>query len=388
MGKKTMTSRQRVIAALEHREPDRVPISMSITVDAYNNLKQHMGLQIDENPGVGHWTDVPIHPEVCEKFGLDVFWLRMGSPKRKVFAQPSDPNKRIDEWGIEWTKVPLTRGGYYYEMTHHPLKDATVNDLDDYSWPDPYDPGRVENLAETLRQVHEETEFAILAKFGGAIFETAWYLRGMEQFFIDLVENPDFVHALFQKLYEIQRGFDEVGIAAAGQYVDILRLSGEDLGSQEAPLISLPMFRRLLRPYLAKLWAYAKQNLLAKNPRAKIMLHSCGNVRAFIPDWIEMGLDVLDPIQPNAKGMDPFQLKKDFGERLSFHGGIDAQHVLPFGAPEDVRQHTRKYIQALAPGGGYIVAPVHNVQGDVCPENLIAMRDAVEEFGYYPIAPG
>lgn len=176
-----------------------------------------------------------------------------------------------------------------------------------------------------------------------------------------------------------------MGIEAAGQYVDLLRLSGEDLGSQEAALISLPMFRRLLRPYLQELWGYAKQKLLEKNPTAKIMLHSCGNVRSFIPDWIEMGLDVLDPIQPNAKGMDPFALKRDFGDRLSFHGGIDAQYVMPFGTTEEMRQHTRKYIQALAPGGGYIVAPVHNVQGDVPPQNLVAMVEAVEEFGYYPI---
>jgi uroporphyrinogen decarboxylase len=115
------------------------------------------------------------------------------------------------------------------------------------------------------------------------------------------------------------------------------------------------------------------------------MLHSCGAIRTFIPDWIDMGLDILDPIQPNARGMNPFELKRDFGDNLSFHGGIDAQFVLPFGSCEDVRQATRTYIQALAPGGGYIVAPVHNVQGDVPPENLIAMRDAVEEFGYYPI---
>ncbi len=386
MNKKTMSSREQVITALSHREPDRVPISMSITVNAYNNLKKYLGIEIeDDNPPVGHWTDVPIHPLVNEKFGLDVFWLRLGSPKKTHFAKSSDPDKRIDEWGIEWSKVPLPNGGYYYEMTSHPLKDATVKDLEDYPWPDPYDPGRVEGLEKYLKSIHDDTEFAILAKFGGAIFETAWYLRGMEQFFTDLAENPEFVHALFRKLFEIQKGMDTVGIEAAGQYVDILRLSGEDLGSQQAPLISLPMFRRLLRPYLQELWGFAKQKLVEKNPNAKIMLHSCGSVRTFIPDWIEMGLDILDPIQPNAKGMDPFDLKRDFGDRMSFHGGIDAQYVMPFGTPEEVRQHTRRYIQALAPGGGYIVAPVHNVQGDVPPENLVAMRDAVEEFGYYPI---
>jgi uroporphyrinogen decarboxylase len=386
MKKKTMSSRERVVTALSHREPDRVPISMSITIDAYNNLKKLLGIELeDDKPAVGHWTDVPIHPIVNEKFGLDVFWLRMGSPKKKHFAQPNDPNKRMDEWGIEWTKVALPNGGYYYEMSSHPLQNATIEDLEDYPWPDPYDPGRVEGLAQYLKHIHDDTEFAILAKFGGALFETAWYMRGMEQFFTDLVDNPDFVHALFKKLLEIQKGMDKVGIEAAGEYVDILRLSGEDMGSQEKGLISLPMFRRLVRPYLEDLWGFAKLKLLEKNPNAKIMLHSCGAVRSFIPDWIDMGLDILDPVQPNAKGMDPFELKRDFGDRLSFHGGIDAQYVLPFGTPDEVCHHTRKYIQALGPGGGFILAPVHNVQGDVSPENLVAMRDAVEEFGYYPI---
>ena len=385
MSKKvTMSSRDRVITALEHREPDRVPLSMTITVDAYNNLKEYLGIELEEDLKIGNWTDVAIHPLVAEKFGLDIFWLRLNSPHKKP-RQPDDPNKRVDEWGIERTRVNLPEGGYYFEMTSHPLKDATIADLEDYPWPDPYDPGRVEGLREYARHMRRDTEFAILAKFAGAIFETAWYLRGMEKFMIDMVENPDFVHALLEKIYQVQRGFDEVGLETAGEYIDILRLSGEDLGTQVGPLISLPMFRDFVRPYFEKLWTFAKQKLLSKNPGAKLMLHSCGAVCVFVPDWIEMGLDILDPVQPMAKGMDPFQLKVNFGNKLTFHGGIDAQHVLPYGTEEEVREHTKKYIKALAPGGGFIVAPVHNVQRDVPPENLVAMRDAVEEFGYYPI---
>jgi uroporphyrinogen decarboxylase len=308
----------------------------------------------------------------------------MGSGSKKP-VQPKDPNKSIDEWGIEWSKTELPNNHFYWEMTKHPLEDLTIDDLDDYPWPDPYDPARVEGLGNYLRYVRENTQFAILAKFGGAMFETAWYLRGMERFFMDLVENPEFVKKLFDKIFYIQRGLHEVGIKAAGEYVDILRLSGEDLGTQDSQLISLPTFRRTVRPYLQDLWGFAKQNLLKKNPKGKIMLHSCGSIRPFIPDWIDMGLDMLDPIQPKAKGMEPLGLKRDFGDKLSFHGGIDAQYYMPFGTVEEMRQHTREYVEALGPGGGYIVAPVHNVQGDVPPQNLVAMRDAVEEFGYYPL---
>jgi uroporphyrinogen decarboxylase len=384
--RKTMSSRERVISCLEHREPDRVPLGMSITINAYTNLKRYLGIELEENLKVGRWTEVSIHPLVAEKFGLDIIGLALGSPSKPV-PRHTDPNKRIDEWGIEWIRVERPDGGYYFEMSSHPLAEATVKDLEDYPWPDPHDPGRVAGLREQYRRMREDTSFAILAKFGGAVFEQAWYLRGMERFFMDMVENPPFVHALLAKLCQIQMEFDAVGLEAVGEYVDILRLSGEDMGTQAGPLISLRMFRQYARPYLERLWRFAKQRLIEKNPRGKILLHSCGAVRTFIPEWIAMGLDMLDPIQPNAKGMDPVGLKADFGGALTFHGGIDAQNVLPFGSVEDVRQHTRRYIQALAPGGGYIVAPVHNVQGDVPPENLIAMRDAVEEFGYYPIEP-
>lgn len=382
--KKTMTRRERVIAALEHREPDRVPLSMSITIDAYNNLKRYLGIELEEDLRPGRWTEVPIHPLVAEKFGLDIIWLPTGKPHKKP-RQSEDPDKWYDGWGVEWTKIRLPNGGYYNEMTDPPLKDATIDDLDDFDWPDPYDPGIVEGVREHYRHIHNDTEFAILTKFGGAVFEQAWYLRGMEKFLLDMAENEEFVEALLKKIAKVQMGLDGVLIEAAGEYVDVLRLSGEDMGTQENPIISLPMFRRMVRPHLERLWGYAKEMLQKKNPKAKIMLHSCGAIQPFISDWIDMKLDVLDPIQPLAKGMDPFELKAEFGEKLTFHGGIDAQHVLPFGTEEEVREHTRKYIKALAPRGGYICAPVHNVQGDVPPENLVAMRDAVEEFGYYPI---
>jgi len=382
--KKTMTRRERVIAALEHREPDRVPLSMSITIDAYNNLKRYLGIELEEDLRPGRWTEVPIHPLVAEKFGLDIIWLPTGKPHKKP-RQSEDSDKWYDGWGVEWTKIRLPNGGYYNEMTDPPLKDATIDDLDDFDWPDPYDPGIVEGVREHYRHIHNDTEFAILTKFGGAVFEQAWYLRGMEKFLLDMAENEEFVAALLKKIAKVQMGLDGVLIEAAGEYVDVLRLSGEDMGTQENPIISLPMFRRMVRPHLERLWGYAKEMLQKKNPKAKIMLHSCGAIQPFISDWIDMKLDVLDPIQPLAKGMDPFELKAEFGEKLTFHGGIDAQHVLPFGTEEEVREHTRKYIKALAPGGGYICAPVHNVQGDVPPENLVAMRDAVEEFGYYPI---
>jgi len=236
-----------------------------------------------------------------------------------------------------------------------------------------------------FRDVRENTDFAIMTKIGGAVFELATYMRGMEEWYMDLAANPEFANKVMSKIAEIQAQRDINALKMVGKYIDVLRLSGEDMGSQQGPLISLRMFRKLVAPHLQKVWSVAKEHLLAQNPRAKVMLHSCGSVKPFMKDWVEMGIDVLDPVQVSAKGMDTAELKAHIGDRLSFHGAIDTQQALPFGAPEDVRQEVRQRIKDLAPGGGYLLAPIHNVQGDVPPENLIAMRDAVEEFGYYPI---
>lgn len=380
---KTMSRRERVLTALEHREPDRVPISMTITIDAYNNLKKYMGIEIDEKIKVGRWTDVPIHEEVADKYDMDVLRVDMGSPRKR--PKSSDPNILIDEWSVEWKRIDRPDGGFYYEMCKHPLENATIKDLEDFPWPDPHDEGIIDGVEEKFRRLRKDTDFAITTKVGGAVFELATYMVGMQRWYTALAEDPAFAVALMVKLADIQSKIDAFGLRVIGQYVDVLRLSGEDMGTQQGPLISLKMFRQMVRPHLQKVWDVAKAELTKRNPRAKIMLHSCGSVKPFIADWIEMGLDVLDPIQPKARGMDTALLKAEFGDKLSFHGGIDIQDVLPFGTVDDVRQEVRQRIKDLAPGGGYILSPAHNVQSDVPPQNLIAMRDAVLEFGWYPI---
>jgi uroporphyrinogen decarboxylase len=383
MKKQSMSRRERVITALRHIEPDRVPMSMTITIDAYNNLKKYMGIELEEKSKVGRWTDVTIHPFVAEKLGLDVLRVDMGSPKKR--PKSNDPNILIDEWQVEWKKVNLPDGSYYYEMCKHPLADATLKDLNDFQWPDPNDEGLIEGVEERFRDLRQNTDFAITTKIGGAVFELATYMVGMQRWYTALAEDPDFTYALMAKIADIQAQIDILGLQKVGQYVDILRLSGEDMGTQQGPLISVAMFRKLVRPHLEKVWKVAKTELNKRNPDGKIMLHSCGSVRPFMRDWADMGLDVLDPIQPRPKNMDTAAIKADVGDRLAFHGGVDIQYVLPFGTVEEVRQEVRQRIKDLAPGGGYILAPAHNVQSDVPPRNLVAMRDAVEEFGYYPI---
>jgi len=307
----------------------------------------------------------------------------MGSPRKR--PKSSDPAISIDEWGVEWKKILLPEGGFYYEQSKHPLENATIQDLEDYPWPDPYDEGLIDGVEQKFKDLYENTDFAIMTKIGGAVFELATYMVGMQTWYTRLADDPEFCYKVMDKISDIQAKIDAFGLAVVGKYVDVLRLSGEDMGTQQAPLISVKMFNRLVRPNLEKVWTVAKRELTSRNPRAKIMLHSCGSVRPFMKEWADMGLDALDPIQPKAHNMDTALIKAEVGDRLSFHGGIDIQQVLPFGTREEVFAEVRQRIKDLAPGGGYIVAPAHNVQKDVPPQNLIAMRDAVEEYGYYPI---
>lgn len=210
-------------------------------------------------------------------------------------------------------------------------------------------------------------------------------MRGHEQWYKDLINNQEFAHALLDKVCQIQKRIDACCLEAVGAEVDILRLSGEDLGMQDRPLISPRTFRKVVKPHLKELWEDAKASLLAQNPKGKVMLHSCGSVRAFIGDLIECGIDILDPVQPGAKNMNRYELKAEFGDDISFHGNIDIQDVLPFGTKEDITAEVKDAIKALAPGGGFLLAPAHNVQGDVSAKNLIHMVDCVKKYGHYPI---
>jgi uroporphyrinogen decarboxylase len=381
---KTLTSRERVLKTLKHQEPDRVPFNLSLTVDIYHRLREHLGLRPEPDKSVGFWTQVSASMDLLDAMGVDIATVGLKGPSHR---QPKPPSNGLvyDEWGIGRVRVERPDGSYYYEMVEHPLAGASLEEVLDYPWPNPYDPGRAAGLREKVLELREQTGKAIMAKFANSIWEQSWWLYGLEAWMVDLYERPEVTTAILDKVCGVAVGLMEVGLDAAGDLVDIVRLSGEDLGTQLGPMISPKLFNSVVRPRFERLWGLAKKKHLAMNPDGVLMVHSCGNVRPFIPAWIEMGLNVLDPIQPRARGMEPEGLKLDFGERLVFHGGVDLQHTLPFGTPDEVAAEVRRYIQALAPGGGYIVAPAHNVQSDVPPANLVAIRDAIQEYGRYPI---
>jgi len=259
-------------------------------------------------------------------------------------------------------------------------------DLDVYPWPDPYDLGRVAGLAEDAHKIFTETDLALMGRFGGTIMEQAFFIRGYQQWMMDLALYPDFASDLMNRIADIQIALDEVGIREAGEYLSVFKLSGEDLGAQNRPLFSQETWQNILHPILKRRWQAARSALDKYNAsHVKLLLHSDGAMREFLPDIIEDGVDAIDPVQVQCDGMDAEGLKRDFGDKLTFHGAIDTQQVLPLGTPEEVKAEVIRIIRTLAPGGGYILAPMHNVQPDVPPENLVAMCETVKEFGIYPI---
>lgn len=379
------TSRRRVETALAHREPDRVPMDLTLTVRPYVCLREYLGLPPEENLKVSAFTEVRPAPDVLRALGVDVTYVQLRGPAHWNPPPPLPDATVWDEWGVGRRRVDLPGGAYLNEVFHSPLKDATLADLDDYPWPDPHDPGRIAGLEDEARRLYEETDLAIMGRFGGTLLEQAGYLRGWERWLMDLVANPRFAHALLDKLAAIQIAMDEAGLRVAGRYLSIFKVSGEDLGMQDRPLFSMKVWRDVARPALERRWRAARAALNRYAPHVRLMLHSDGAIRPFLPDLIECGLEVLDPIQGHCAGMDLYALKRDFGDRLTFHGAVDTQEILPFGTEAEVEAEVIRCLDALGHGGGYILAPVHNVQADVPPQNLVAMCHAVHAHGRYPL---
>jgi len=389
----TWTSRERVIAALEHREPDRVPIDMNPVIDFYLNLKDYLGLESpakadgrlpEEEPKPNSAMEVVPHPRVLSELGVDMISVKLGSPRGRRSARPRGGYTK-DAWGVIRKRVYQPGGGSYLEVVNYPLADATIDELKDYPWPDPCAPGRGEGAEAVAKRFYEDTDLALVGRFGGPIIEMPLYLVGWETWLVRLAKEPEFATALLTKITDIQIALDRVGLEATAKYLQIFKVSGEDLGMQTGPIYSPRMFRTMLLPHLRRRWRAARAYLDQVKPSVRIMLHSCGGIRPFIPDLIEAGIQVLDPVQPRASGMDSADLKRDFGARLVFHGGVDIQHVLPFGSEADVEEEVRRRVGAFGPGGGYILAPSHTVQADVPPANLVAMCRAARQDGQYPI---
>jgi uroporphyrinogen decarboxylase len=351
--------------------------------DFYLQLKDYLGLNIEEEIKSGFMEEAIPHPKVLAALGADLISVKLGSASRPRPAPPR-PGLVMDDWGVGLKRVYQPRGGSYLEAVYHPLADATIDDLEKYPWPEPCAPGRGETAEAEAKRLYEDTELALVGRFGGPIVQTALYMMGFERWLVCVAQGPEFAGALLDKITDVAIALDRIGLEATGKYLQIFKASGDDFGMQTGPLYSPKTFRALFLPRLRRRWQAAREYLDQVNPSVQIMFHSCGGIRPFIPDLIEIGLQILDPVQPRAAGMDAAELKREFGDRITFHGGVDEQQVLPLGSAEDVEKEVHRCLKAFAPGGGYILAPSHYIQADTPPANIVAMCRAAHRYGQYP----
>lgn len=387
MNTKTWTSRSRVEAAINHREPDRVPFDLGGTIltgihhHAYRRLRRYLGL-----PEVEIQIEDPVqqlavvHEDVKRRFEVDVYGINPSKARGIAHPPRSEDgyDKFQDEWGIEWWKPQ--EGGFYFDMRRHPLANIdTIHELAKYPFPDPLDPGRYTGMVERADELMNRRQVAyVLGRNAPGIFEIALWMRGFENFYCDLVANRTFAEALLDTIMEIKMRYWERALELVGPNVMIVS-EADDLASQDRCLVSPDLYRKLIKPRHTTLFTFIKRQ--ARVP-VKIFYHSCGAITPLLPDLIESGIDILNPVQVSAAGMDTKQLKKNFGQDLTFYGGgVDTQDILPHGTPQQVRDEVKRRIEDLAPGGGFIFNTVHNIQADVPPENIVAMWEAVREFG-------
>jgi uroporphyrinogen decarboxylase len=367
----TMTGRERLQAALCHREPDRVPFDIGgsyatgINTQAYQALKAYLGLRSPTCVASQRSDIAQVEDSVRARLGIDTYPLLPGVPDGSV-VQLSSHSYR-DEWGVVRRRA---HGGHYY-VAAAPLAAATLPDLKTYPWPDPDDPGWVRGLVEEAQRVRRETEFALMLSLPVGFGHQSQFLRGYEGWLIDCAADPRFAAALMDRVLDVQMQVVHHLLAAVGELVDVV-LYADDMGFQDRPIMSPGMFRSLIKPRQKRFLQFVKART-----QAKVLYHTCGAVLPLIPDFIEAGVDVLNPVQVTAAGMDPARLKREFGRDLAFWGGVDTQHLLPHGTPTGIRCAVEALIDTLGAGGGYVLSAANNIQADTPPAHIVAMAAAL-----------
>ena len=385
--KETLTSRERVITALNFRTPDRVPIDLGgfqtgIHKKAYIELLRY--LNRDEELIMLDPVQQLVRPSehILELFHVDIRYVTARGPKD--FDGSIKENLRNgklwhdlkDEFGVIWSMPDEQQ--LYMDISHHPLADASIKDIAAYPFPDGKDASRFEGLREKVLYLRNNTNYAISTGIGGVIYEIGWYMRGLERWYMDMLENPEFCETLLDRILQFWMDYYSGFMKEIGDIIDVVMI-GDDLAGQSGPLFSPDFYKQVVKPRQKQLVEH-----IHSLTEAKIWYHTCGSCLEYIPELIDNGVDILNPVQINAAGMDPVKLKQAYGDKLVFWGGgVDSQGVLPFSAPENVKADVRANMEAFKAGGGYVFNNVHNIQAGVPPENIIAMYEAAFEYGFY-----
>ena len=375
-----MTHRERVLAVLNLQEPDRVPVDFGSTIattiiqPAYEKLQDFLGIH-HEIQFIAKRARTVIPDElILRRFDIDTRPVLLGDFKGGSHREV-DSDTLIDVWGITWKRAP---DGHFINV-HGPFQKAepALEVLEKFPWPDPNTPTLYAGLKEKVEFLRKTTDYALILNLPVGIVHHCQFMRGFAEWLMDLSLNPEFACALMDRVADVWVRIAEKAIDAVDGDIDVISW-GDDVAAQGAPFMSPQTYRDLIKPRHKRMIQALKSRC-----GAKVWYHSCGSVRPLVEDLIDAGIDCLNPIQVSARDMDPLQLKKGFGSRLCFWGGIDTHRVLPFGTPEDVRREVRRMIDSLGKGGGYTLASVHNIQAEVPPENIAAMFDEAREYGRY-----
>jgi uroporphyrinogen decarboxylase len=315
----------------------------------------------------------------------DDILLRMGSDARPVTLGPAPSTLAkevsedyiVDGWGVPWRRAA---GSIYFEIAEFPLRNATIDDLEKYPWPDLTNPSRFVGVAEKAKAIQEQG-YATVLMSGLNTFEMACIMRGMDVLLMDMAGDEDLFKAIMAKFTKLAIDAATAICEHLDPYLDVI-VTGDDLGMTAGPMMSPASYRRLIKPFHEEFLG-----TIHKKSRAKVFFHSCGNIYKLLGDLADAGVDIINPVQVNCGEMgDTARLKREFGDRLTFCGGIDTQKIMPHGTPDEVRAEVRRRMKDLAPGGGYLAASVHCLQPDVPPENIVAMCEEIKIAGKYPIA--
>jgi uroporphyrinogen decarboxylase len=382
-----MNHRERVRLALNHQEPDRIPIDLGATIvssivkKTYVELKQHLAMPLEDITMLDYVQQLPYVDEaLLHHFDVDFRLVQLPAATAvgvDIFEE-GHYFAFIDRWG---SKLHMPKeNGLYFDWVEFPIKEPTMAALDAYRWPEPDSIEMNAQLGEQAKYFYENTDYALVgsAVIGGGIFEQPARVMGLQNFMMALLTEPAFADRLMGTITDIYIESCNRYLDCVGPYIDVFTF-WDDMAGQNGWLIKPDLYRKLIKPKQKRLVEAIKQKT-----NAKLFYHSCGATRGLIPDLIEIGFDILNPVQVSAKNMNTKELKAEFGKDITFWGGgVDTQHVLPFGKPQEVVDEVKRRIDDLAPGGGFVFAAVHNIQALVPPENIVAAFDTALEYGKY-----
>jgi uroporphyrinogen decarboxylase len=391
-----MNSRERVLLALDHKEPDRIPIDLgativsSITNSAYLSLKSYLnipkqgktnsGIPREEIQMLDYVQQLPyLDDTLLDRFGVDFRMVQLPAataPGLNIFEE-GNYYAFTDRWG---SKLHMPKeSGYYFDWVDFPIKEPSLEALDQYNWPSPDPQEYIQQLGKQAKSLYENTDFALVgsAVIGGGIFEQPARTMGMENFLASLIEAPKFADQLMERITDIYIESCNQYLDSVGGFIQVFTY-WDDVNTQNGWMINPNTYRKMVKPKQRRLVEAIK-----RKTEAKLFFHGCGATFDLIPDLIELGFDILNPVQVSARGMDTKRLKQEYGKDITFWGGVDTQRILPFGSPAEVIEEAKRRINDLAPGGGFVFAAVHNIQPQVPPENIVALFDTALDYGIY-----